>query len=338
MEQPAVLENLLVAQGQMVRDIIRAVEARKFQYIFLAARGTSDHAGLYAKYLWGAANGLPVALAAPSLFSLYDQPPRLEGALVVGISQSGQSPDIVGVLAEGRRQGCATLAVTASPDSPLAHSAEFVLDIQSGLEKAVAATKTYTAELMAVAMLSLAMHPDADRQAALAQVPGWIRQVLTLDEKIAALAERYRFMHTCVVLGRGYNYATAFEWSLKLKELAYVLAEPYSSADFLHGPIAVVERGFPVMAVAPQGRVLGSMLELLHRLHDQARAELLVISDTASALELAQASIELPAGIPEWLTPLVAIVPAQLFCYHLTRVKGYDTDAPRGLTKVTETV
>jgi glucosamine--fructose-6-phosphate aminotransferase (isomerizing) len=242
------------------------------------------------------------------------------------------------VLAEGRRQGCATLAITAFLDSPLAHTAEFVLDIQSGPEKAVAATKTYTAELMAVAMLSMALDADAGRQAALARVPDWIKQVLTLDEDIAALAERYRFMHTCVVLGRGYNYATAFEWSLKLKELTYVLAEPYSSADFLHGPVAVVERGFPVMAVAPEGRVLEGMQDLLRRLHDRARAELLIISDAPAVLALAQARIELPPGIPEWLTPLVAIVPAQLFCYHLTGVKGYDTDAPRGLTKVTETI
>jgi glucosamine--fructose-6-phosphate aminotransferase (isomerizing) len=336
-EQPAVLRNLLSHQDSMLVEFARRLAQADIRYIFLAARGTSDHAGLYAKYLWGQANRLPIALAAPSLFTLYRQPPRLEGALVVGISQSGQSPDIVGVLAEGRRQGCPTLAITNEPASPLAQAAEFTINIQAGIEKAVAATKTYTAELMAVAMLSLALNPDAERVAALNQVPGWIEQTLALDGEIAEIARRYRFMQTCVVLGRGYNYATADEWSLKLKELAYILAEPYSSADFMHGPVAVVERGFPVMAVAPQGEVLEGMLALLRQLRQAARAELLVISDDQQVLELAQSRIPLPAGIPEWLTPLVSIVPAQLFCYYLTREKGYDTEQPRGLHKVTET-
>jgi glucosamine--fructose-6-phosphate aminotransferase (isomerizing) len=336
-EQPGVLRNLLSHQDSVIAEFARRFAGEDIRYIFLAARGTSDHAGLYAKYLWGQANQLPIALAAPSLFTLYRQPPRLKGALVVGISQSGQSPDIVGVLAEGRRQGCPTLAITNDPASPLAQAADFIIHIQAGVEKAVAATKTYTAELMAVAMLSQALNPDAERGAALARVPDWIEQTLALDEEIAEIARRYRFMQTCVVLGRGYNYATAYEWSLKLKELAYILAEPYSSADFLHGPVAVVERGFPVMAVAPHGEVLDGMLALLQQLRQAARAELLVISDVQEALELAQSRILLPAGIPEWLTPLVSIVPAQLFSYYLTREKGYDTEQPRGLHKVTET-
>jgi glucosamine--fructose-6-phosphate aminotransferase (isomerizing) len=161
--------------------------------------------------------------------------------------------------------------------------------------------------------------------------------VLTHDNHIAQLALRYRFMQHCVVLGRGYNYATAFEWSLKLKELTYVVAEPYSSADFMHGPIAMVAGGFPVMAAAPRGVVFPDMLDLLQRLKDEYQAELVVVSDHPSALELATSPILLPEGIPESLTPIVGIVPAQLFCYHLTRIKGFDTEAPRGLRKVTHT-
>ncbi len=158
-----------------------------------------------------------------------------------------------------------------------------------------------------------------------------------MEEQISRVAQRYRFMHQCVVLGHGYNYSTAFEWSLKLKELSYVLAEPYSSADFLHGPIAMVERGFPVMAVAPGGGVFKSMLELLTRLRTEQLAEMLVISDQPQALALAHSPIPLPADIPEWLTPLVSIVPAQLFVYHLTREKGFNTEAPRSIHKVTGT-
>jgi glucosamine--fructose-6-phosphate aminotransferase (isomerizing) len=336
-EQADAVERLLSAQMEVIQEIAGAIRRLSPQYVFLAARGTSDNAGRYASYLWGSLNGLPVALATPSLFTYYQSPPRLKGALVLGISQSGQSPDIVSVLEEGRRQGCKTMAITNAPGSPLAETADFVIEIQAGVEQAVAATKTYTTELMAIAMLSVALCQDQAAQLSLHQVPGWIREVLSLDAKISRIAERYRYMSHCVVIGRGYNYATAFEWSLKLKELTYVVAEPYSSADFRHGPIAMVDRGFPVMAVNPGGQVYTDILALLQRLREDHHAELLVISDQDQALELAQSPLPLPEGIPEWLTPLVAIVPAQLFAYHLTRAKGFDTEQPRAIHKVTET-
>ena len=336
-EQPASLKRLLSAQREAVEGIAQAIRSKSIQYAFLAARGTSDNAGRYANYLWGGQNGLPVALATPSLFTLYMQPPKLSGALVVGISQSGQSPDIVSVLAEGRRQGCPTLAITNEPQSPLAQSADFVLDIQAGEERAVAATKTYTAELMAIAMLATALNGSAEAWEELTQVPGWVEQVLNEEAEIARMAQRYRYLNRCVVLGRGYNYCTTFEWALKLKEMAYVEAEPYSSADFLHGPIAMVERGFPVMAVVPQGRVFDPMMSLVTSLKEDHLAELVIISNAPQALALAQSQIPLPDRVPEWLSPLVCIVPAQLFTYYLTLAKGYDPDHPRTIHKVTET-
>jgi glucosamine--fructose-6-phosphate aminotransferase (isomerizing) len=278
-----------------------------------------------------------MALATPSLFTYYQSPPRLQDALVVGVSQSGQSPDIVSVLEEGRKQNCLTLAITNAPDSPLAKTADFVLDIQAGSEKAVAATKTYTSQLMAIAMLSAALSDSDEHWRQLAHVPEWVRHVLGLDKEIAQMTQRYRYMDQCVVLGRGFNYSTAYEWALKLKELTYIIAEPYSSADFQHGPIAMVEGGFPILAVAPKGKVHGSMKDMLMWLRKDRNAELVVISDDADSLSLAQSPICLPSQIPEWLTPLVGIIPAQLFACHLTTVKGYDTDRPRNITKVTET-
>ena len=224
-----------------------------------------------------------------------------------------------------------------NPNSPLAKASEFVLDIQAGPEKAVAATKTYTAELMAIAMISAALNDSEERWNELASVSKWAEQTLALDTTIAQMTQRYRYMNQCVSLGRGFNYATAFEWALKLKELTYLIAEPYSSADFQHGPIAMVEGGFPVLAVAPTGKVHSSMLDMLTRLRKGKDAELVVISDDADALALAQSPIQLPSQIPEWLTPLVSIIPAQLFACHLTSVKGYDPEKPRNLTKVTET-
>jgi glucosamine--fructose-6-phosphate aminotransferase (isomerizing) len=282
-------------------------------------------------------NQLPVALAAPSLFGLYRRPPKLDRSLVVAISQSGQSPDILSVVAEARKQEALTLAITNAPDSPLGEMAEFVLDIHAGEERAVAATKTYTAQLMAIALLSASLTGNVQQLDTLRRVPELLLKGLGLDGTIEAAAERFRYMSQCVVLGRGYNYATAFEWSLKLKELTYVVADPYSSADFRHGPIAVVERGFPVFSVAVRGAVLTDMRSLLARLAQELKAELVVISDDDEALALAQTPLRLPGGIPEWASPLVSIVPAQLFSYHLTRVKGWDTEKPRGLLKVTRT-
>ncbi|MBM3152267.1 MAG: SIS domain-containing protein [Chloroflexi bacterium] len=335
-EQPQAFRRLLSAREEIQR-ITDEVQRRAPSYAFLAARGASDNAARYANYLWGAYNRLPVALATPSLFTYYNQPPSLKDALVVGISQSGQSPDIVAVLEEGRRQGCPTLAITNAPGSPLARCADFVLEILAGPEKAVAATKTYTAELLAMAMFSAALAQDGTRLAELEHVPAWSAQILELDGTIRDMAQRFRYMAHCVAIGRGFNYATAFEWSLKLKELSYIVAEPYSSADFQHGPIAIVERGFPVMAVAPGGQTFDSVLELLKQLRQAYKAELVVISDQPEALELAQSPIEMPSGIPEWLSPLLAIIPAQLFCYHLTQARGLDPEMPRSIQKITET-
>ena len=336
-EQPDVMQNLLIGQKNKINEIAKELRKRELTYVFLAARGTSDNAARYANYLWGAHNGMPVALATPSLFTYYQTPPKLKRALVVGVSQSGKSPDIVSVIVEGKKQGCPTLAITNEPDSPLAKESDFVINVHAGRENAVAATKTYTAELMALAMLSVALGSDRKRDSELKRVPAWARKILKLDDHIREIAQRYRYMERCVVLGRGYNYSTAFEWSLKLKELTYVLAEPYSSADFQHGPIAMVESGFPVMAVAPEGKVYESLLPMLVGLRNDHNAELLVISDQQTALGIAQSSIQLPAGIPEWVSPLITILPAQLFCYHLTQAKGYDTETPRSIRKVTET-
>ncbi|NMB55630.1 MAG: SIS domain-containing protein, partial [Leptolinea sp.] len=306
-DQYGVISHLLTAQRKHIEEIAREIKKQEIHYVFLAARGTSDNAGRYANYLWGAFNQLPLALATPSLFSIYNQPPRLKNALVVGISQSGQSPDIVSVLAEGRRQGCLTLAITNELDSPLAQAADLNLDVEAGSEKAVAATKTYTAQLTSIAMLSAALLNDEKRWQELDRLPGWVETVLKLDKELEQTSLRYRYMQRCVVLGRGFNYATAFEWSLKLKELTYVEAEPYSSADFMHGPIAMVDQGFPVMVVNPNGMVFDSILALMRDLKQNQRAELAVISDRQEALALAQAPIPLPAGIPEWLSPIVSI-------------------------------
>ena len=337
LDQPRVLSQILSAHLESILSVAREIGRRDFEFAFLAARGTSDNAGLYAKYLWGIRNRLPVALAAPSMFSIYQSAPNLRRALVVAISQSGQSPDIVAVVQEGRRQGAVTLAVTNDAGSPLALAAEFVIDTNTGPEKSVAATKTYTAQLAAIALLSAGMEGRAEWLKELEHLPGWVDEALRLESQIEGAVPRYRDMKQCVALGRGFNYATAHEWSLKLKELTYVVAEPYSAADFQHGPLAILDRGFPVLAVAPEGAVLADMLDTLQRVSTSFGVDLTVISNAAQALQLATTPLPIPSDTPEWLSPIVAIVPAQLFSYHLARAKGIDVEHPRGLQKVTRT-
>jgi len=336
LEQPEVLERLLEQERGTVEAVARAIRERAPRFMVLAARGSSDNAARYGQYLLGAVNGLPVALATPSLFTLYRRPPCLADALVVAVSQSGQSPDIVAVVEEGRRQGALTLAVTNDPTSPLARAAEWVVPLHAGAERSVAATKTYTASLLALGMISAALAGDEEMFAALRTVPEAIRQVVSSAPTICRASERYRYMEACVVVSRGYNYATAYEIALKLKELTYVLAEPYSSADFQHGPVALVEKGFPVIAVVPEGAVTAEMVDFLRRLRER-EAELVVISAREEVLSLAQTPLPLPGGIPEWLSPMVAVVPGQLFALGLTQARGLDPDQPRGLQKVTRT-
>jgi glutamine---fructose-6-phosphate transaminase (isomerizing) len=339
--QPDVLRTLLAAERDTAAGLAAAIRQRDIAFVLIAARGTSDNAGRYAKYLLGAKNQLPVALATPSLFSIYGQPPRLGNALVLGISQSGVSPDIVGVLAEARQQGALTAAITNEPDSDLGQQADHVLALHAGEERSVAASKTYTAELMTIALLSAVLGDDSELEAALDAIPAKVEEVLSAANAgipdISAMAQRYRYMRDCVVIGRGYNYATAFELALKMKELTYTIAEPYSSADFMHGPLALIEHGFPAIAIAPSGVMMPEMAEFIRTLRTR-EAEVIAISDDQDILDMARTALPLPTGVPECLSPLTAIIPGQLFAMYLAHARDYDPDHPRGLRKVTETL
>ncbi len=345
-EQPDVLRRLLAQESDHIGQIAAQIREQDVRYVVIAARGSSDNAARYAQYLFGAHNHLSVALATPSLFTKYHAPPRMAGALVIGISQSGASPDLVAVVEEGKRQDCPTLAITNVPNSPLAAIADDVILLHAGEEKSVAATKTYTAQLMALAMFSTALSHDKECHEQLVRVPTQVAAVLppppqplprTTAEGLMRAAELLKTTDHCVVIGRGFNYASAYEIALKAKELAYVAAEPYSSADFLHGPIALVEEGFPAIVVNPSGAVFEEVQEVLMAMTARG-AQPVVISDREESLAQAAAPIALPADIPEWLSPIVGVVPGQLLAYHLSRARGFDPDQPRGLKKVTRTV
>jgi glutamine---fructose-6-phosphate transaminase (isomerizing) len=334
LSQPGVIAQLQEREAAHIRRIVEQLPT--FDYILIAARGSSDHAATYAQYAWAALAGYPVALATPSLQTLYKTSPRLKNALIVGISQSGQSPDIIAVLEEGRKQGQPTLAITNDGSSPLAVMADHVIELHAGPERSIAATKTYTAQLAVVALFAAAWNGGHDLFQELQSLPSALEKILVGAPDMARPVERYRYMDRCVVIGRGYNYATSFELALKLKELTYVMASSYSSADFRHGPMATIEPGLPVILVMPGGATFDDMLELAASLRER-EAELLVISENPRALSLAKTPLPIAAAVPEWLSPITAIVPGQLLAMHLALAKGLDPDVPRGLQKVTRT-
>lgn len=336
-EQPQALARFLSTQRAVVGELAGEIRRRQITHVVISARGTSDNAARYATYVLSGFNRLPVALATPSLHTIYGMPPRFDNALVLGISQSGQSPDIVSVLTEARKQGALTASIVNVADSALAQEGDFVIDLQAGVERAVAATKSYTGQLAAIALLSATLAQDSARLDELAAVPDAVARTLTMNSAIAAAVPRYRYMTASVVIGRGFNFATAFEMALKMKELSYTLVEPYSSADFLHGPVAMVEEGFPVIVVAPSGKMAGELKPFLAEVRAR-RGELVVISDDADMLAAARTPLQLPQPLPEWLSPIAAIVPGQMFAMHLAATRDYDVDAPRGLKKVTETL
>jgi glucosamine--fructose-6-phosphate aminotransferase (isomerizing) len=336
LEQPEVVGRLIATQRGPIGRITARLRERDFDTVIIAARGTSDHAAIYAQYVFGVRHRLPVALAAPSILSLYGVEPRFGRSLVIGVSQSGASPDVVGIVASAQRQGAPTIAITNDPGSDLAGAAEFVIDLGAGQERAIAATKTYTAELTALALLSAALNASIPEEAAaIDAIPRAMEAAL--DEAPAeSAAMAFAALDTCTVLGRGYEYATAREWALKLKELAGVLADPYSAADFQHGPITLIERHSGVLVVAPSGRGGSDLAALIPRLAAYG-ADLLVVSDRSAYRALGRQSLALPAGVPEWLMPIVSIVPGQLFAAAVARARGEDPDSPRHLTKVTAT-
>lgn len=339
-EQPEALSRLLSRESAHAASVAAELARAQPAFLMVAARGTSDNAARYAQYLFGARNRLVVALAAPSLFGAYRDrfapPPRLAAGAVLGISQSGQSPDIVRVVEEGTRQGAVTIAITNEPASPLAKAARHVIPLHAGEERSVAATKTYTSSLAALAMLSVALDGDEADREALAALPRAVTGALATEKEARSAAERLALADRCVLLGRGFHYATVCEIALKVKELARVEAEPFSSADFLHGPIALIEPGFPVLVVSA-GVAVREELDALTEALRAKGANLVVLSDHETSRRPNEPWLPIQTGLPEWLSPMLAVVPGQLLTYHLARARGCDPDRPRALQKVTRT-
>ncbi|WP_328932580.1 MULTISPECIES: SIS domain-containing protein [unclassified Streptomyces] len=333
-EQPAVLRRILDEGAPRIRRVTQEVAARTPRFVLLTARGTSDNAALYAKYLLEIRLGLPCGLTSMSTTTAYGAHPDLTDVLVVTVSQSGGSPDLVASTRAAREAGAITVAVTNNPDSPLAAVSEYHVDIMAGPEKALPATKTYTASLLALYLFVEGLR-GGDGAAAKA-LPDLAEQLLARQGEVRTLASRYRFAERMVITSRGYGYPTAKEAALKLMETSYIPALAYSGADLLHGPLAMVDNVSPVIAVVTDGRGGAALQPVLDRL--RGRGADLVVIGPAGQVEQASAGFVLPVeGVPEELQPVLEILPLQLLAYEVTIARGQDPDAPRALAKVTET-
>jgi glucosamine--fructose-6-phosphate aminotransferase (isomerizing) len=336
-EQPAALRKTIEEERGKVERLGKFLRGRGIDLIVLVARGSSDNAALFGRYLLEIKTGIPVSLSAPSVHTLYGARLDLSRALVVGVSQSGEGEDINRVLENARACGAHTVGITNEPNSAMTSLVDETLLMHGGRERSVAATKTFTGQMLHFYMLSAALAESDEAKIDYASIPDWVERALELRADVAEMVERYVFMENCVVVGRGLMYADAYEMALKLMETCYVVAERFSSADFLHGPLAMVERHFPVILFAPPGVTLDSTRALVERLRE-LRADTLAITDDASVASSCTRALRMPAGLDEFLAPVPYIIPAQLFAAMLADAKGLDPDAPRSLSKVTRTI
>lgn len=331
-EQPEALGRVLEGAWPEARAAAGDLRERGFRSAVLAARGTSDNAALYAKYLFEVVLGVPTALASPSTFTLYESGMRLDDVLVIGISQSGESRDVLETIRRSEELGAATLSVTNDEDSSMARTADHHLFLRAGTEESVAATKTYTTSLLALYLLVEALNGADVPSDEAARLPEQAREVLASGWEGTA---RYRYADRMVVTSRGFNLPTAQEAALKLMETSYVFAQPFSEADLRHGPVAMVTQDFPVLAVVPPGRARSTVTDLVDALHRRG-AEMVVISVDGGVQGKAAAGFRVPISCPEELSTVLYAIPPQLLAHELSTLKGLDPDSPRGLSKVTE--
>ena len=330
-EQPQVWRRLLDDGRGPIQAAAAQIAAAAPRFVLFVARGTSDHAALYAKYLVEINHGLPAGLVSPSTMTVYGAQPDLRDVLYVAVSQSGGSPDLVRSVEVARAQGALTVAVTNNPASDLAAAAEIHIDVLAGAEKSVAATKSYTAELLALQLLL-----GRDNDGGVDALPDLGEQVLAAGELVREVAQRYRFAQRLIATARGYSYPTAREAALKLMETSYLSTQAFSGADLLHGPLATVDPQVPVLAVVPEGAGGQAMAPVLERLAER-HADVFGVGAPTALAGLA-GGIALPSGVSDELSPLLEILPLQQLALHLALARGGDPDQPRGLRKVTETL
>lgn len=336
LDQPEVLKNCLNYNSELINEVVKEIRHRKISSVVIAARGTSDHAGIYGKYIIESTIGVPVAMAAPSIFTVYKKQMDLSDSLIIGISQSGKAADVLEVIKGANNCGAITIAITNNVESPLAKEAKYHLYCNAGIEKSVAATKTFTSEMYLLTCLVAEWADDSKIKSELSEVPDNISKIFNELKYITEKVERYRFMNECFVLARGINYAIALESALKIQETSYVRAKAYATSDFHHGPFAMIQKDMTVLVYAPEGPSLNNTMEMIHKLKG-SDAEIITISNNKQVQEMGNTNFVIPETSNDLISPFYNIVIAQLFACKLSLVKGFNPDAPRGLSKVTIT-
>lgn len=336
MEQPVSVRRCLDANYSKIMDFVSQMKNKEIDLICMAARGTSDHAGVFGKYIFETVNGIPVSLSAPSVYTVYEKELKLKNALVIGISQSGKAEDVLEVMRQAKKQNCITVGITNDSNSDIAKEAVYHFSCEAGLEKSVAATKTFTAQMLILSMISAAWAGDTAFIEKLFKLPDLVAETLLLSEEIKEKTKRYRYMNECFVLARGINYPIALETALKVQETSYVRARGYAISDFYHGPMAMIDKDMPVIVLAPKGPMLKQTKEMIDRLMSIG-AEIIVISNDDETLKLGSTAFRIPETENDAISAFLNIVAAQQFACQLAGIKGMNPDSPRGLNKVTIT-
>ena len=335
-QQPDAITATLAAGTDKIRALADHLRKDGVNHVLLVARGTSDNAAMYGRYVFSVISHKITTMMPPSLLTVYDVPFDFRNTFVLGISQSGESVSVLEFLDEARKRGAITCGLTNTANSPIRSVVDHLLVTYAREETSVPATKTYTTALAVLHQLATLWAGDLARARQIYDVHKWMQAVLEQESVVSQHAERYRYMDSCSVMARGLNFFSALETALKIAQCAQVVPTPYSGADFLHGPVASIAPGFPCFIFAPNGKSLQSMAELLSTLLERD-AETFVIANNAHLLDDATISVRTP-DMPEELAPLVEVLVGQLLALHMSLHKGIDPDAPPGVAKVTLTL
>jgi len=337
LEQPNAVECCINYNKEIVKELIAEIELKSIKMVVIAARGTSDHAAIYAKYAIETLKGIPVSLAAPSVITVYDSVLNMSECLVIGISQSGRAEDVRLFLELAKSQGGITVSLTNDLESPLAKEANYHLFCSAGEEKSVAATKTFTTQMTSILYFVSEWANHAELKKEVLLLARGIEETIEINKNIAEVVERYRFMNECFVLARGINYAASMETALKIQETCYVRAKAYATSDFYHGPFAMVDKDMPVLMFLPEGQAYSDAYEMAQKIVGVG-ADLLVVSNMDDALMLGNVGLRIAETSSDYISPFLNVVVAQMFACELSLAKGLNPDAPRALNKVTITI
>ncbi len=333
-QQPQVLKNIEGVNKEVLKQIADEVKKRGVKSFTMVARGSSDNACTYFKYVAEIYCGLPVTLAACGVYTMYDGALALKDTLVIGVSQSGCAEDVMEVMRRAQKNGSLTVAITNNPESPMAKLADkHVFLNANGKEESVAATKTFTAQLYSLLLIAYYVSGNKKLAEALKNIPNGVAEVIKNADKISETAEKLKDTKDAFVLARGINYAACLESTLKMQETTYVKAKGYPSSDFHHGPFAMIDENATVILLMPQGESYKDMCEMLDKVN-AAGGKTIVYTDADKKGTLS--TVKIPSG-SDIETPFYNVVTTQLLVNNLAVIKGNNPDAPRGLNKITIT-